>query len=216
MSDISSSVDSGASPGLRERKRLETRRRIAEVAQGLFMERGYAATTLDDIAAAADISRRTFFSYFKSKDDIILYWRDADTAALLADLLKVSPDADPLDAVRDVMVSHIGRYTTEQMTAVDNLMRSSESLMARKQAFYAEQEVMLFDALCQVWRHPEQRIRLRMVAMVSVGAMRLALQTWREQSGQRKPASRYLLEAFDILRKGLQAEEGRAVARLRT
>ncbi|KAF1044964.1 MAG: putative mycofactocin biosynthesis transcriptional regulator MftR [Herbaspirillum frisingense] len=204
MSKISSSADSAPPPeGLRERKRRETRRRIAEVAQGLFMAHGYAATTLDDIAAQAGISRRTFFSYFKSKDDIILYWRDADTAALLAELLKTSPDAEPLEAIRDLMVAHIGRFTTEQMTVVDNLMRSSESLLARKQAFYAEQEVMLFDALCQVWRHPEHRAKLRIVAMVSVGAMRLALQAWREQTGNRKPAAKYLLEAFDMVRTGL-------------
>ncbi|CAM3437322.1 Transcriptional regulator, TetR family [Bordetella sputigena] len=192
-----------AAEGLRERKRRETRQRIAEVGQRLFLANGYDGTTLDAIAAEAGISRRTFFSYFKSKDDIILFWQDADSAKLIADLLKTSPDVPPLDAVRDVMVKHIARYTTEQMTAVDNLMRSSESLLARKQAYYAEQEQALFNALCEVWRQPERRLALRMVAVVSIGAMRLALQAWRDQSGQRKPVAKFLRDAFDSLRTEL-------------
>ena len=183
MSGLPPTADTPAE-GLRERKRRETRQRIAEVAQRLFIANGYDSTTLDAIAAQAGISRRTFFSYFKSKDDIIVFWQAADSARLMADLLRTSPDVPPLEAVRDVMVKHIARYTTEQMTAVDNLMRSSESLLARKQAYYAEQEQALFHTLCDVWRQPERRVALRMVAMVSIGAMRLALQAWREQTGQ--------------------------------
>lgn len=189
--------------GLRERKRNDTRERIAAAARTLFMARGYAGTTLDDIAAEAGISRRTFFAYFKSKDEIISFWRDADSAALIADLLKTSPDVAPLDAVRDVMVKHIARFTTEQMTAIDNLMLSSEALVARKQAYYAQQEQALFEAMCEVWRQPERRTALRMVAMVAIGAMRLALQAWREQSGPRKPVAKFLRDAFEQLRAEL-------------
>lgn len=196
-------TDAPASEGLRERKQRETRQRIAELALRLFLEHGYDGTTLDAIASAAGISRRTFFSYFKSKDDIILFGMEADSAELIAELLKTSPDVPPLDAVRDVMVKRIARYTTEEMTAIDNLMLSSESLLARKQAFYAKQEQALFLALREVWRQPERQTALRMVAMASVGAMRLALQAWREQTGKRKPAAQFLRDAFDSLRTGL-------------
>ncbi|WP_459617479.1 TetR/AcrR family transcriptional regulator [Bordetella sp. 2513F-2] len=189
--------------GLRERKRRETQQRIAEVGQRLFLTKGYESTTLDAIAAEAGISRRSFFSYFKSKDDIILFWMEAGSASLIADLLKTSPDVPPLEAVRDVMVKHIASNTTEQMTAIDNLVLSSESLLVRKQAYYAEQEQVLFKALCEVWRQPERRSALRMVAMVSIGAMRVALQAWREQTGQRKPAAQFLREAFDTLKSEL-------------
>ncbi|PZQ76362.1 MAG: TetR family transcriptional regulator [Variovorax paradoxus] len=196
-------TDAPASEGLRERKQRETRQRIAELALRLFLDHGYDGTTLDAIASAAGISRRTFFSYFKSKDDIILFGMEADSAELIAELLKTSPDVPPLDAVRDVMVKRIARYTTEEMTAIDNLMLSSESLLARKQAFYAKQEQALFLALREVWRQPERQTALRMVAMASVGAMRLALQAWREQSGKRKPAAQFLRDTFDSLRTGL-------------
>lgn len=200
MSELLPRAGIAPTEGLRERKRRQTQQRIAEVGQRLFLSKGYDSTTLDEIAAEAGISRRTFFSYFKSKDDIIFFWLDTDRASLIASLLKTSPDVPPLDAVRDVMVKHIAQYTTEQMIAVDNLMLSSESLLARKQAHYAQQEQALFDALCEVWRQPERRAALRMVAMVSIGAMKIALQAWREQTGQRKPATRFLRDAFDNLK----------------
>jgi hypothetical protein len=128
---------------------------------------------------------------------------EADSAELIAELLRTSPDVPPLDAVRDVMVKRIARHTTEEMTAIDNLMLSSESLLARKQAFYAKQEQALFLALREVWRQPERQTALRMVAMVSIGAMRLALQAWREQTGRRKPAAQFLQDAFESLRTEL-------------
>src|ERR1700719_2009310 len=71
-------------PGLRERKRQQTRERLTRMAMALFHERGFEATTLDDIAAAADISRRSFFHYFASKEDVVFAWQEESTAALIA------------------------------------------------------------------------------------------------------------------------------------
>jgi len=200
MSKNQGRLEAEYAEGARERKRRETRERIAEAGQRLFLTNGYDGTTLDAIAAEAGISRRTFFSYFKSKDDVILFWRDAGSASLHADLLKTSPDVPPLEAVRDLMIKYVSAYTTEQMTAIDNLMHSSESLLARKQAHYAEQEHALFETLCEVWRQPERRSSLRMVAMLSIGVMRLALEAWREQVGERKPAASIMRNTFDSLR----------------
>ncbi len=203
MSKNSNAKRAAPAEGLRERKRRETRQRIAEVGLRLFLANGYQGTTLDAVAAEAGISRRTFFSYFKSKDDIVLFWQAANWAGVLSDLLKASPDARPLDAVRDVMVKHISRYTTEEMTAIDRLMRSSESILSRKQALYAEQEQMLFDTLCEVWRQPERRPALRTVAMMSIGAMRLTTQAWNDQAEPRKPMAQLLQDSFARLRSEL-------------
>jgi len=190
--------------GLRERKRRETRQRIAETALRLFLANGYENTTLDTIAAAAGISRRTFFSYFKSKEDILFVWQSEGWRAVWEDLLTVSPDENPLDAVRDVFIRHLAHYANDEMRRIDRLLRSSESLRARKQAAYEEYEQALFTTLCAVWRQPQRRPALRMVAMACVGVVRLSLEVWSQQETTNRSIADVLQEAFANLKLGIQ------------
>lgn len=184
--------------GLRERKRRETRRRIAEQALRLFLSEGYASTTLDAIAAASGISRRTFFSYFRSKDEIVVAWHEAAWDAILDDVGRAPPDRPPLLAVRDVLVRHAARYTSDDMLAIDRLTRSSDALRASKPATNARQEQSLFAALCTVWPEPERQDGLRVVAMLAIGTMRLAMDAWNRAGGDR-PIADCLQDCFDRL-----------------
>ena len=190
--------------GLRERKRLETRQRIAETGLRLFLANGYENTTLDTIAAGAGISRRTFFSYFKAKEEILFVWQSAGWRAVWADLLTVSPDENPLDAVRDTFVKHLAHYANDEMRTIDRLLRSSEALRARKQAAYEEQEQALFATLCEVWRQPQRRPALRMVAMACVGVVRLSLEVWSQQETTNRPIADVLQEGFANLKLAIQ------------
>lgn len=89
--------------GLRERKKTETRRAIAEVALELALEDGPDDVTVDDIAAAANVSPRTVFNYFGSKDEAIL-GIDPDKRAELCAELMARPDAEtPLEAIAAVL-----------------------------------------------------------------------------------------------------------------
>ncbi len=80
---------------LRERKRVRTRQALIDAAADLFERRGYDATTIADIAAAADISTRTFFSYFASKEDILFPDADARVKAALTAIDERRPDERP-------------------------------------------------------------------------------------------------------------------------
>jgi AcrR family transcriptional regulator len=186
--------------GRRERKRLETLRRIAETGLKLFIAHGYEGTTLEAIAAAAGISRRTFFYYFKSKEEVLLAWQGSGfVEALRPAMLEESPHQAPLDAVRHCLLKLISRYETKESIIVDHLLRSTEALRARKQAVYVDMEQALLGAMCELWPEPKRRASLQIVAMVSIGAMRLAMETWRQENGKRSLA-KYLRESFATLK----------------
>ncbi|XSC47187.1 TetR/AcrR family transcriptional regulator [Bradyrhizobium sp. RDT10] len=186
----------------RERKRRETLHRIAEQGLKLFLTRGYEATTLDAIAEAAGISRRTFFYYFKSKEEILLAWQDGGfTETLRAAVLEQSTKQSPLSAAKNALLELMSRFPADykQTRVIERLMCANESLRIRHQAKYVEKEQAMFDALCQMWPQPKRQPALRIVAMMSIGALRLAIDNWNRDQGKR-PIAIYLKEAFADLK----------------
>jgi AcrR family transcriptional regulator len=95
--------------GLRERKRIETRQRIADVATVLFFTRGFDAVTIAEIAAAAGVSKVTVFNYFPRKEDI-LFDRQPEAEAMLTDAVENrGPDRTPVAAIRELLVDLVRR-----------------------------------------------------------------------------------------------------------
>jgi AcrR family transcriptional regulator len=189
------------SEGLRERKRRETSERIIEKGLKLFVKNGYEATTLDAIAAAAGISRRTFFSYFRSKEDILLVARDSGfREALRPAMREESPDQAPIDASRNCLIKLASRYETNESIVFDRLMQSTEALRARKEAVFIDTEQILLQAMCELWPAPARREGLRLVAMVAMGTLRLALEKWKQNDAAR-PLAHYIRQSFALLAK---------------
>ena len=187
--------------GLRERKRHETHERIIEIGLKLFVKHGYETTTVDAIASASGISRRTFFHYFKSKEAILLSAHDSGfREALRPAMLAESPDQAPIDAARKCLIKLAARYETKESVAFDRLMHSTEALRARKEAVFVETEQVLLEAMCERWPSPARREGLRLDAMVAIGTLRLALEKWKQNDAAR-PMAYYVRQGFTLLAK---------------
>ncbi|WP_433332786.1 TetR family transcriptional regulator [Spirillospora sp. CA-294931] len=106
-------MDHAGRAGLRERKKRQTRRAISDAALRLFAERGYEETTIADIAAAAEVSPRTFFSYFPSKEDVVFAELDDRMAEVAEGLADPPPGEAPLETIRRGTVEILEALATE-------------------------------------------------------------------------------------------------------
>jgi AcrR family transcriptional regulator len=93
------SSDTGPGGTLRDRKRDRTRRALVNAAIDLFERHGYDGTTVADIAEAADIGTRTFFSYFASKEELLFPESDARVQAAVTAIANRKPDDRPADVL---------------------------------------------------------------------------------------------------------------------
>src|SRR5215470_3848524 len=93
--------------GLRERKKLRTRTALIDSAFALFQRKGFEATTIDEIAEAVDISPRTFFRYFASKEEVALSLIEEQFEAILRRLAGRPPEEPVLTAMRRAAVEVI-------------------------------------------------------------------------------------------------------------
>jgi AcrR family transcriptional regulator len=126
----------GAAPGLRERKKQRTRAMLIDAAMDLCLRQGYENTTVDQIAAAADVSPRTFSRYFATKDAVFLTLIDDYLHEVGIELETVDSDVGPLEALRRAHVavltriaSHqVGRMTTERIILMLRVINASDTL----------------------------------------------------------------------------------------
>jgi len=122
--------------GLRERKKIKTRQAIRHAAFRLIDENGYAATTVEQIADAADVSPSTFFRYFPSKESLLLA---DDLDPLIVEAFKAQPpDLSPTQAIRRAYDGVIAGLSTEQLEFESTRQRLMFSIPELKAAMYDE------------------------------------------------------------------------------
>ncbi|MET8763551.1 TetR family transcriptional regulator [Lentzea sp. NPDC004782] len=122
------------SPSLRERTRLAVRQQLLDTALALFLEHGYEATTVDEIAAAAGMSKRSFFRYFGSKEDVIL-GKHERLGEQFVDALRARPLDEPLWTSLRRMFDDVVDYMTDPVQAagaaeLQRVINGSASLRA--------------------------------------------------------------------------------------
>ncbi|MFJ9840188.1 TetR/AcrR family transcriptional regulator [Kitasatospora sp. NPDC101155] len=204
--------------GLRERKKERTRQAISEAAIALFLEHGFDQVSVADVAAAAEVSKPTLFSYFASKEDLVVH-RFADHQEQAAEVVR-GRDADEtvLDALRRDFLDGLARRDPvsglndhPQVLAFTALVYGTPSLAARVGAYVARAEQSLADALREAPDLPGPRDLTAplLAAQVTATQRVLALHNWhrihhdgRSADDLHPDAVADATRAFDLLTDG--------------
>jgi AcrR family transcriptional regulator len=200
-----------AQPGLRERKKQRTREAIAGAAHELFAERGYHATTLPEIARAADVSTRTIFSYFPSKEDILFSDFPLMKQAL-AEALEERPEGqDALETVRNFILSSHKLETTELDAQLHTCVHEDETLRSHLRARIAQLEELIAPAIAKDLDVPLSDPRAQVVAASLTAAFNVLADQHDGPAGKPKsaedaaaaiePVIRFLRGGLDALRE---------------
>ena len=185
---MSQSAEGAPVVGLRERKKAKTRAAVQEHALRLFRGQGYAATTVEQIAAAAEISPSTFFRYFPTKEDVVMY--DAFDPLVIERFRAQPPELGPVEALRAAMretVAGLPAHAVAAQAERDELVTSVPELRARMMDELGR-SVQLLAALVA---ERSGRAPGDLAAMALAGAViGVAIATW-FGDGSRAPADRF-------------------------
>jgi AcrR family transcriptional regulator len=197
-------------PGLRERRKRLTAAELEAAALRLFGERGFDAVTVDDIAAEADVSRRTFFRYFASKEDVLLADHFVQLARLREAITARPPDEPVLTALRNALLSMSSDFEDRKEMVIlrGRIMRETPSLQARSLVHQKTWEEAMQQMVAErLGVDPTLDLRPGVVSATTLAAMRVAFQTWLS-SGAKGDLIAMTAEALDLLDGGLQQVHG--------
>ena len=171
------------SPGLRERKKAETRSRIQETAVRLFLAKGYDATTVEEIATAAGVSHMTFFRHFPTKEAVV---EDDDYDPFIAELIRRRPPEEaPLTALHRALAEGLRAVypaARDVLLARTRLILTTPALRAHMADNQYATERLFTEALA-ARDSTETTFELRVNSAAALGALTVALSSWVESDG---------------------------------
>jgi AcrR family transcriptional regulator len=187
--------------GLRERKKAKTKAAIQQHALRLFAEQGYHATTVEQIAEAAEVSPSTFFRYFPTKEDVVLY--DVLDPPALAAFRAQPAELSPIQALRGAMRQVFADLPAEEVEAQrqrDRLIRSVPELRAAMMDEFARNLDMLAELVAERVGRRADELAVRTLAGAVIG---VAIAIWYTATDQT------LIDAMALMDAGLaQLEAG--------
>jgi AcrR family transcriptional regulator len=197
-------------PGLRERKKQRTREALTDAACVLFARQGVENTTVEQIAAAIDVSPRTFFRYFSSKEDVAVSVLDQQVTEVIRALEARPPTESVLTALRLAVVGTVRAHADAgsgdggiRLRSVRALLLSSPTVRAASlhQGALRSGEMARLLAV-RMGVDPARDGRPQLVATIVLCALEAAVGEWQVQRPD-APLSNLLEEAFDLLAGGL-------------
>jgi AcrR family transcriptional regulator len=202
--------------GLRERKKQKTREAIQRAALRLFMRQGYDETTVEEIAAAAEISPSTFFNYFPTKEDVVMY--DIYDPVAIEMLLK-APKTDSLSTMmRHVLekLTELFERDKEMILARGKLVLEVPELRSRMTDEVDRSHALFAGALAARTGRDVNDFELRVTTRIFVAAIYEAAIEWM-RTGGREDLAKLASRALDIVERGgrLSTIAARSATRVR-
>jgi AcrR family transcriptional regulator len=175
--------------GLRERKKIQTRLALARAAMSLFEERGYDATTVDDIAAAANVSRRTFFRYFPSKEDVFIVDPGGKLEALHVALAHGPADEPTIAALRRGVTALVSTYFEPDLVRAEARVAYREPAVAAAALAYQVrwEESLAREVAVDLGVDVDRDPRPRIVAHTTVAVLRAGVAAWLQDGCEGDP-----------------------------
>ncbi|HQW80829.1 MAG: TetR family transcriptional regulator [Rhodanobacteraceae bacterium] len=190
---------------LRELKKDATRRALVRAANQRFRSAGFAATTIDEICAEADVSRRTFFRYFENKEALAFPHRAERLERFMSLLDAAPPGESPIASLRRIAQLFAGEHTAnrEQLIAQQRVIASSAALIAVENEIDRDWEEAMYH--CFVRRLGDSdgaELRARVLAGACIGVIRATMRHWFHIGGH-ADLGQLGLQALDALQDPL-------------
>jgi AcrR family transcriptional regulator len=194
-----------AANGLRERKKARTREAIIDAALDLFESKGFDATTIDDIAAAADVSPRTFFRYFESKLDVVMA-RNAPKEPTIGPLLAARPASEgPIEAMRQVMREELVAQVADPAHVRElQVVITTPSLRNLAREHFYEEEAEIASAFAERLGADEHDLAPYVIAGAVASAIWTVVDRWIADGAEPDHLEPMIDEAFALLASGLE------------
>ena len=205
-----------ASPGLRERKKQQTRQLIADTARRLFAERGFEGVPVAEVARRADVSEATVFNYFPTKEDLFYSSLEEFEEKLLAAVRDRKPGTSVLAAFRDFMLVERGVFdmkaaggddeATERVRTITRVITESPALLARERQVLDEYSSSLAAVIAEETGAAAGDVLPAAVANALIGVHRSLIDYVRERTLAGARASQ--------ISRGVRAQAKKAFAQL--
>lgn len=197
--------------GRRERKKQRTREALIDAAFALFAEKGVDATTVEEIADAVDVSSRTFFRYFASKEDVALTFQDEQQDAVLRGLAGRPADEPVVTALRRTIVGitqacergELG-FDPSRFACMLQMTADSSAMMARSLEHAQRKQVKMTAAVAErMGVDPAEDLRPHIVASTLMGAFQAASDLMERSGHGNILMSEAVDQAFALLEEGI-------------
>jgi AcrR family transcriptional regulator len=173
------SAPAATSDGLRQRKKVRTRSAIEDAALALFEKQGYEATTVEQIAAKAEVATATFFRYFPSKADVLVGHSNQQLPAMTQAILARPREESDLLAIRRAILDEWVRRVDPRLTARKARIVASSDLLSGLSYHRGQQWLVAFvDALAERRGVAVDDARCALIARFALAALASAVEGW--------------------------------------